>query len=153
MNPENGMTCPVCGQGTVCRQSKREQFEYKGHKKTIENYPVLVCNSCGEEFFSAEDAKLFEKDLTDFQREVDGLLKPDEIRAIREKLGYNQTEFARLLKVGEKNFARYETGVSPQSRYLDWLMRILNQYPEAIRIINADTKTVKTYQSSEEFVD
>lgn len=145
MNPEKGMTCPVCGHGNLFRESKREEFEYKGHKMTIDNYPLLVCNSCAEEFVSAEDTKLFEKDLTDFQREVDGLLKPDEIRAIRAKLGYNQTEFARLLRVGEKNFARYETGVSPQSQYLDWLMRILNQYPKAIRIIDSDPGTEKTY--------
>ncbi len=136
MNSYNCMSCPVCQQGQIQKHFKDEEVTYKGHKKIFENYPVLACDNCGEEFVSAEDAKPFDKELTAFQREVDGLLKPDEIRAIREKLGYNQTEFARLLKVGAKNFARYETGTSPQNRYLDWLMRILYEHPETIRTID-----------------
>lgn len=136
MSLENGMSCPVCGLGTVHRQYRHEEFEYKGHKKVIENYPVIVCSDCGEEFVSTQDAKPFEKDLTDFQREVDGLLKHDEIRTIRESLGYNQTEFARVMKVGVKNFARYETGLSPQSRYLDWLLRVLREHPETMHVID-----------------
>ena len=139
------MSCPVCGLGTVHRQYKNEDFEYKGHKKVIENYPVIVCSDCGEEFVSAQDAKPFEKDLTDFQREVDGLLKPDEIRTIRESLGYNQTEFARVMKVGVKNFARYENGLSPQSRYLDWLLRVLREHPEAMHVIDPKRSRTKDY--------
>jgi len=138
MSFENGMSCPVCGKGHIQRHLKREEFEYKGQTKIIDGYPLLVCDACEEEFVSAEDSKHFDKELTAFQRKVDGLLTPDEIRSIREKLGYNQTSFARLLKVGEKNFARYETGVSPQSRYLDWLMRILNDYPETIKTITGN---------------
>jgi HTH-type transcriptional regulator/antitoxin MqsA len=138
MKVQDGMTCPVCGQGYMYKKFKQEQFEYKGQTLTLDNYPVYVCDSCEEEFVSAEDAKKFDKELTDFHREVDGLLKPDEIRAVRESLGYNQTAFARLLKVGEKNFARYETGISPQSRYLDWLIRILKEYPEATRVIDGE---------------
>ena len=143
MNIQDGMTCPVCGQGYVYKNFKQEEFDYKGQKMTLDNYPVYICDSCEEEFVSAEDAKKFDKKLTDFHREVDGLLKPDEIRTIRESLGYNQTMFARLLKVGEKNFARYETGISPPSRYLDWLLRILEEYPEAIRVIGGQQHGLK----------
>jgi HTH-type transcriptional regulator/antitoxin MqsA len=150
MSIKNGMTCPVCGQGRIYKEFKQEEFEYKGQKLTLENYPVLECDACGEEFVAAEDAKTFDKQMTNFHREVDGLLKPDEIRGIRESLGYNQTEFARLLKVGVKNFARYETGISPQSRYLDWLLRILKEYPETIRVIDGGHHKAKSYRSASE---
>lgn len=146
MNIQDGVTCPVCGQGCVYKHLKQEEFEYKGQKLTLENYPVLECDTCGEEFVSAEDAKRFDKQMTNFHREVDGLLKPDEVRGIRESLGYNQTEFARLLKVGAKNFARYETGISPQSRYLDWLLRVLKEHPEVIRVIDGEHQKAKSYR-------
>lgn len=150
MNMQDGMTCPVCGQGCVYKYLRKEDFEYKGQKLTLENYPVFECDVCGEEFVSAEDAKSFDKQVTNFHREVDELLKPDEIRSIREFLGYNQTEFARLLKVGTKNFARYETGISPQSRYLDWLLRLLKEYPESISVINGEHHKEKGYKSASE---
>jgi len=135
MNIQDKFICPVCGQGCVYKHLKQEEFEYKGHKLNLDNYPVFECEACGEDFVTARDAKGFDKQVTEFHRDVDGLLKPDEIRSIRETLGYNQTEFARLLKVGAKNFARYETGISPQSRYLDWLLRILKEHPETIDVI------------------
>ncbi len=146
MNIQDKTTCPVCGQGCVYKHLKQEEFEYKGQKLSLENYPVLECDVCGEEFVSAEDAKTFDKQVTDFHREVDELLKPDEIRSIRESLGYNQTEFARLLKVGAKNFARYETGISPQSRYLDWLLRVLKEHPKAIHVIDGEQNKEESYR-------
>lgn len=151
MNMADIMTCPVCGQGDAQRHIKHEEFTYKGHKKFVDNFPVFICHKCGEEFVTAEDSKLFDKELTVFQRKIDGLLTPDEIRSIRESLGYNQTEFARVLKVGEKNFARYETGISPQSRYLDWLMRIFKDYPETIKTTILGEQTSQNHNSQSRY--
>ena len=135
MTLQASMTCPICDKGTVAKEFKTEEFAYKGHKLTLDQYPVLRCDTCGEEFVNAAEAKAFDKQITDFHRSVDNLLTPAEIRSIRESFGYTQTDFACLLKVGAKNFARLETGISPQSRYLDWLLRILREYPETIRTI------------------
>lgn len=151
MSINNGMSCPVCGQGRVQKHFKQEEFTYKGQKKVVDNFPVYVCNCCREKFISAEDSKHFDQELTTFQREVDHLLKPHEIRAIRESLGYNQTEFARMLKVGAKNFARYENGINLQSRYLDWLMRILKDYPEAIKTITLQVHSDPNHNSSAKY--
>ena len=63
---KNGSTCPVCGQGRIYKEFKQEEFEYKGQKLTLANYPVFVCDTCGEEFITAEDAKQFDDEETRF---------------------------------------------------------------------------------------
>ncbi len=72
MSFANDMSCPVCGKGHIQRHLKREEFECKGWKKTIDNCPVFVCDGCDEDFITAVDAKSFDEELTAFQREVDG---------------------------------------------------------------------------------
>ncbi len=44
-------------------------------------------------------------------------------------------EFARLLRVGEKKFARYENGQNTQGRAMDNLLRILHEHPYTINDI------------------
>ena len=43
-----------------------------------------------------------------------------------------QVEFAKALRVGEKNFARYEAGIAVQSYAMDNLLRVLEKHPETI---------------------
>ena len=38
----------------------------KGQKLTLENCPVFVCDTCGEEFITAEDAQQFDGQMTRF---------------------------------------------------------------------------------------
>jgi YgiT-type zinc finger domain-containing protein len=70
MSIKNGSTCPVCGQGRIYKEFKQEEFEYKGQKLTLENYPVFICDACGEEFVTAEDAKQFDDEETRFHDKV-----------------------------------------------------------------------------------
>lgn len=66
MSIKNGSTCPVCGQGRIYKVFKQERFEYKGQKLTFENYPIFVCDTYGEEFVIAKDAKQFDDKVTRF---------------------------------------------------------------------------------------
>ena len=73
------------------------------------------------------------------------MLFRSEIASIRKGFGYIQVEFAKLLGVGEKNFARYEAGISAQSRSMDWVLRMLRERQDNILIIDkgrVDTKKV-----------
>ena len=75
--------------------------------------------------------------LKDFQRTVDGLLSGVQIKAIRKKLGLTQEGLAEIIGGGKKALARYETGAVCQSRVMDNLLRILDAYPYALRVISS----------------
>lgn len=69
------------------------------------------------------------------QRLNDGFLTDQDIKRIRGKFGLTPKEMAEKLKVGEKNFARYENLSVRQSKAMDNLLRILDKYPDAIKIL------------------
>lgn len=127
-----GTPCPFCGEGTLTRQVKQEHFEYKGHTKTVDDYISYVCSSCGDELVDANDNHDIEAEFVNFRCEVDGLLTPSEICNIRKRLGFTQADFAEVLQVGKKSFARYETGAVTQGRSMDNLLRLLKDFPLAI---------------------
>ncbi len=134
MKLHEGIVCPVCEMGNLSKAQKDIEFEYKGNIINF-NRSVCSCPECGEEFLDSSDQKKIDKELTDFRRRIDGLLTSSEIRQIREKFGYTQVEFAKILKVGEKNFARYECGQATQSRSMDSLLKVLNHSPVSIEVI------------------
>lgn len=148
MTRTNVEICPMCGESSLEKREQEEVFTYKGYKKSIPNYPVLVCDACGEELVDASDSKKFEKVRTDFRRKVDGLLTSDEIKSLRINLGYTQKKFAEILKVGEKNFARYENGSSTQSRTMDNLLRVLREFPFTLKAFYQEEQEEIKFNSS-----
>lgn len=137
MKLTNGTLCPICESGKLSAIQKDIDFNYKGHIRFF-NKTVFACPECEEEFLESADQKQIDKKLTDFRRGIDGLLTSNEIKQIRKKFGYTQVDFAKLLKVGEKNFARYESGQATQSRSMDSLLRILNHSPASIEVIGGE---------------
>jgi len=137
MKLTNGTLCPICESGKLSSIQKDIDFNYKGHIRSF-NKTVFACPECEEEFLESTDQKQIDKKLTDFRRGIDGLLTSNKIKQIRLQFKYTQTELAKILKVGEKNFARYENGQSTQSRGMDNLLRILKVYPKAINVIGGE---------------
>lgn len=133
----NGMICPVCEDGVLVEARKKVKFAYKGVESNVEGR-VFGCDQCGESFWDPKDERAIERMLTDERRKIDGLLTSDQIRSIRESFGFTQAQFARALGVGEKNFARYETGASMQGKTTDQLLRILMQLPKALELITKE---------------
>ncbi|GEM_PF-1208726 len=145
MRMQEGSLCPICESGKLRRVLKDLDFKYKGDVLTFANAKVLECEVCGESIFEEKsDQRTVEKALTDARRERDGLLLSDEIRAIRLSFGMTQTKFAEVLDVGEKNFARYETGSATQARTMDYLLRLLRDHPELLEEIPQKASRVGT---------
>lgn len=140
-----GSLCPVCETGTLVLTRKETEFEYK-HEKLLVTRDVLECQTCQETFFQPHDEREIEKLLTDRRRTVDGLLTSDEIRTIRQQFGLTQVEFATYLRVSQKTFARYETGQATQSYAMDDLLRILQNYPEVIKLFTQKTSVPQPMQ-------
>lgn len=139
---KTGQKCVICGKGKLIKKIVNEEFEYKGKKLTIPDYIIYSCNKCKEALVDPKTIRFTEKILTDFRREIDGLLTSCEILQIRKKLGKTQLELAKIFGVGEKNFARYENGQVTQSKAMDNLLRILDEYPVVLNILKPEEKNL-----------
>ena len=137
-----GMVCPVCESAGLEENSSDMEFEYKGKKVVVSNISQFDCPVCKESFINRKDRRVLERLLTDERRKVDGLLTSAEIKAIRKIFNVTQVQFAKALRVGEKNFARYESGQSAQSYAMDGLLRVLREFPEAFKMFDKDWSDV-----------
>ncbi|PIE00033.1 MAG: hypothetical protein CSA81_14145 [Acidobacteria bacterium] len=135
--------CPFCNaENSVIQKTISQEFEYKEQKKIFDEYKVYECSQCLEQFERPEDNKDVEKQIIAFQRKVDGLLLPEEIKELRERLGLTQKDFAALLGVGEKSFTRYERGTVVQGRSMDNQLRLIQSNPDwAIKVLSKAEET------------
>jgi len=129
-----GAICPFCESGKLRLKKKRLEFEYKGNNSEITK-EVFFCEECEEIVFKKKDEKAIERFLTDERRKVEHLLTSNEIKTIRNSFDATQEQFSKMLRVSKKNFARYESGTAMQGVAMDNQLRILRDYPEAIRSI------------------
>ena len=133
--------CPICGQVGLQKKVITETFEYKGKKFDYPNYIVYECKSCGESIVDRKTLKESGRSIRDFYRRVDGLLVAEEIYRIRKfKLCLTQDRASELLGGGAKSFARYENSEVIQSVALDNLLRVLDEFPHAIKVIEDKNK-------------
>jgi len=134
----NGSLCPVCEKGKLKEIKKDLVFKYKNRSKRFEGETVFECDLCNHEIVSQEANRRIEKELTDFRRNINGLLLGDQLKAIRKSLGLNIKKMAKLLSVNEKTVGRYENGKITQSEQIDKLYRILQKFPSAANILRPD---------------
>ena len=135
-----GDSCPTCDAGKLSKETITEEFEYKNKKLSIPNYIIFVCNHCEEEFVSRKTIRATEKELTDFRRQVDGLLTSAEIKVIRKRIGKTQTEMSFMFGYSPKTFARYESGKITQNKAMDILLRLLDKSPDVLNQIDKQVK-------------
>jgi len=148
MNKMKAQRCPVCGAGVLEKKIRTETFEYKGKTKKIPNYVTYACAECGEAVVDNATLKESGKVLKDFQREVDGLLTGEQIKAVRTKLGLTQEQMAVIVGGGLKSLARYESGQVCQSKGMDNLLRILDAFPETLKVIQKKRPRQKSLPKS-----
>lgn len=117
--------CPIC-HGKLEQKTEDIVYEYKDKSVTI-SQPAEYCLSCEESFLSADDIKATKRDIVDFKRSVDHLLKTEEIKAIRKKLNLTQQEASKIFGGGIRSFYKYETGENNPHRSLDILLRLLDK--------------------------
>lgn len=104
------MYCPNCNSEVLTEiKTVSETYPVKGEEITV-TAKVRRCKNCGQDIW---DEELDGRNLLDafaIYRQRHGLLQPEEIRKIREKYGLSQVAFAKVLGLGDKTIARYETG-------------------------------------------
>lgn len=106
-----------------------------GSRATEVEHEFYRCDACDEEWFAPGQMDAVMRRASDRIREEEGLLKPDEIRAIRERYGLSQAKFERLLGAGQKTVIRWEKGTVFQSKTTDSLLRLLAANDDNARVL------------------
>lgn len=122
--------CPICGEGHLHERVVQEMTEYKGHTGETALH-FSECDACGSEQADAAQTRANKRAMIAFKKQVDGLLTGAEVRAVRERLGINQAEAARVFGGGPVAFSKYENDDVMQSEAMDKLLRLAADVPEA----------------------
>jgi HTH-type transcriptional regulator/antitoxin MqsA len=108
---------------------KRFAVRYNELPVVIENAEMYRGESCGEEFFTAEQSRELSRRIKNRVREHLGLLSPERIVEIRKNLGLSQAEMEELFGLGEKVVTRWENGQVIQGGTADVALRLLEMEP------------------------
>lgn len=104
----------------------------------VRGLPVRECSRCGARILGPDAV-----DRVDAERDrAFHLLSPDEIRALRTRLGLTQAEFARLLGLGAKTLTRWETGHLAPSRAMNGYLRLVDDCARNARRFEAVVRSV-----------
>ncbi len=138
------MQCVICGDNAVTvRQQK--QARYRG--ETVEvSREVFRCTSCQEEFVTPDQAHAYVCAAKNEIRKRYGLLSPERILRIRNKLGLTQSELEELLNTGPKVVVRWESGKVIQSGGHDNVLRLLERAPATLKAL----REIKELRSAEQ---
>ncbi len=120
--------CPSCG--TIMRPSTADLSTVVNEEKvTVSGTAHLRCPACDEVLLVYESAKALQERGVDLYRQAHGLLGAEEIRALRQRLGLTQAQFAALLHLGLNTVSRWESGRNVQSGAMDLLLKIIRDVP------------------------
>lgn len=116
--------CPSCGSIDVFETQEVDRFVYGEGASAVDlSVPIQVihCRRC--------DFSYSTEDVSDARHNAVcahfGVLNPNEIRAIRERYGASQAEFAEISRIGKASLARWEGGLLIQNASNDALLRLL----------------------------
>ena len=123
------VTCAVCGADAAL--VRRDAEVAIGSRKATVQETFVRCEHCETEYVTPSQMEETQRLAVEAIREREGLLQPEEIRAIRLKLGLTQERLETLLGVGPKTVVRWEGGTVFQNSATDTLLRVLDASVEA----------------------
>ncbi len=126
--------CPRCG---VMMEERRGELTYpvNGQKVPVDDAPHLLCPACEEVVLRAEEVRWLRQRALASYRQLHGLLSAEDIRAIRQRFGFSQSAFAKLLRLGSNTISRWESGRKVQTAALDVLLRLIRDQPGNIEYL------------------
>jgi HTH-type transcriptional regulator / antitoxin MqsA len=140
--------CPICGEGHLQPRINQEEVEYKGQKGMTPLY-YSICDTCGSEQADAVQTRNNKRAMLAFKKTVDGLLTGTEIKALRIRLGINQTQAADIFGGGPVAFSKYENDDVMQSEAMDKLLRLAAEVPDVFKYLaqKADIGLIRSSSS------
>lgn len=135
-------SCPECG-GVMHYEKHDDVLTYKAQTKTIKTRGWW-CTKCGEGILSGDDLVAHERAFLEFKAQLDQVLSPPQVLAVREKLGLSQRKASELLGGGPRSFQKYEGGTQAVSAPMSNLLILLANDPsrlDEIRLAKAKAST------------
>lgn len=126
--------CSICGEGKLTPKEAQTELFYNGQTESAPYY-YSVCDVCGSEQAGSEELRRNKRIALDFRRKAMGLLRGEEIRAIREDLHLNQKKASQIFGGGPVAFSKYENSDVVQSEAMDKLLRVAHSVPEALEFL------------------
>jgi HTH-type transcriptional regulator/antitoxin MqsA len=115
----------------MVRAMRPMTISYKGQSSTFD-MPGWYCHESGEAIHTREDMKVSDAALKELRIKVENLLRPQEVRQLREKFGLTQREAGSIIGGGPNAFQKYEQGTVTVSKGLSNFLRVLDRHPEEI---------------------
>jgi HTH-type transcriptional regulator/antitoxin MqsA len=115
----------------MVRDTRPMTISYKGESSTFD-MPGWYCHESGESIHTAEDIKVSDAALKELKIQVENLLRPQDVKRIREGFGLTQREAGALIGGGPNAFQKYEQGTVTVSRGISNFLRVLERHPEEI---------------------
>lgn len=131
------MTCASCDSEKVKRVRRKYATKYNQVPIYLKDAEMYECFSCGERFFTPEQARAVSIATKNQVRQTQGLLSPQAIVEIRHRLRLSQTDLEELFGLGPKVVTRWETGRVVQSKTADIALRLLDMDPRKVQKLRA----------------
>lgn len=115
----------------MVRDTRPMEISYRGQSTTVD-MPGWYCDESGESIYTAEDIKVSDTALKELRLQVENLLKPQDVKRIRTKIGLTQREAGSILGGGPNAFQKYEQDTVTVSKPMSNLLRVLERHPEEV---------------------
>ena len=125
--------CPKTG-APLHRGVRPMTLTYKGESITFD-LPGWYCDECEESIHTGKDMKVSDRRLNRLKALNEGLLLPENIRRIRQKLRLSQEAAGLLIGGGPRAFQKYESGDLLPSRAISSALVLLDHDPDAIAVL------------------
>ena len=106
---------------------------YEGKTRTVDLPGWYPAKKGGAGLHEGNDMDAVDRALADLKAEVYGVLKPAEVRAVRQRLKLSQRKAGEVLGGGPRSFQKYESGEVLVSRAMTQLLRLLDRDPRRLR--------------------
>jgi len=112
-------------------QSRSDKVEYKGHSARV-RLKGYWCPRCSEGILEGLALQKSERAFLALRARVEGVLGPEEVAAIRQRLRLSQRRASALLGGGPRAFQKYESGEQQVSVPMTNLLRLLARDPRRL---------------------
>lgn len=123
-----------------------------GQRSAVVPQARVVCRSCGEVYVTPDQYEENRLAAVRAMRQSEGLMLPEDIVRLRERLGLTQEGLEELLGVGAKTVVRWENGSVFQSSATNTLLRLLEDDPLVVGVLRALKGAVTMHTMEKVFI-